>query len=224
MTRSTFLIILSFLTLLSCNKSGDKSYIEKIEIIRLGAPQYLDTNDLSKIGCIVYSAYQLGQDSIFIKTCMNSKLVYEGEYPSDSLTAVYFSTKLNDTFKNNLSFFINYLDTVKDGRLPDNYRDPETIGCNLLGTWLTVLTDKKGVRHYYNFAIHNLPKPIEQLCNDIYELGLPDSTRQNATTEIINTDSLAKSILQLPTMKDIELAPKVKTRIKFTPPDIDASK
>src|SRR5690606_8767170 len=148
------------LTTISCNKSGDKNYEEKIEIIRLGAPQYLDTNDLSKIGCIIYSAYQLGQDSIFIKTCMNPKLVYEGEYPSDSLTAVYFSTKLNDKFKNNLSFFISYLDTVKGGRLPGNYRNPENIGCNLMGTWLTVLTDKKGVRHYYNFAIHNLPEPI----------------------------------------------------------------
>ena len=222
MTRNILIVLLTLLTIISCDKRDNKNCVKKIEIIRLGAPQYLDTNDFNKIGCIIYSSYKLGQDSIFIKTCMDPKLVYEGEYPLDSLTAKYFNYHLSDTLKQYLEFFSNYLDTINDGRLPGNYRDPEMIGCNLLGTWLTILTDKNGNRHYYNFAIHNLPKPIELLCNNIYELGLPDSTRISAVIQIINTDSLAKNILELSTMKDIELAPKIKTRIKFTPPDIVA--
>lgn len=221
MSRNNIYLILTLFFITSCNRSSVKPVTERIELIRLGSPEYIDTTDVSKIGGIIYATYETNQDSVFIKSCMDPRFVYDGVYPADGLKATYFKTSLTDTLKKNLTLFINYLDTLKDGRLPGNYRDPETIGCNLMGTWLAVFTSKKGIKHYYNFSFHHLPKPIEETCRAIYLLSLPNQTRLTLNRVHIDTDSMTQAILRLPSMRDIELAPKIKSTLKFTPPEIE---
>jgi len=222
MTRLFIYILLTLTTILSCNRANDKFVNTKIEIFKLGVPQYIDTADLSKIGALIYVLYEQDNDSAFFKTCMMKELVENGIYPSDSLTAKYFYKTLQDNEKIQFKYFIDYLKPLKDGRLPNTHRDPETIGCNLLGTWIAILTDSLGKRHYFNFPIYNLPKEIEDLCRNIYITAYPDTNRLSINYQYINTDSIVASTLQLKSMDSIELAPRIKSRIKFTPPDIES--
>lgn len=220
MTRHFILILLLGLTTLSCNHHIDKTVKSKIEIIKLGAPQYIDSTDFPGIGGIIYVSYLQDNDSALVKTCMMKELVEQGIYPSDSLTAKYFYVALTDSIQGQFNYFINYLKPINDGRLPSTYRDPETIGCNLLGTWIAILTDSLGNRHYFNFPIYNLPNEIETLCENIYMLGYPDINEPGVSYKHINTDSIVRSTLKLKSMDSIELVPRMKSNIKFTPPDI----
>jgi hypothetical protein len=214
------LLLMITLLLFSCAQPGSEPPGSRIEIIRLGAPQYLDTSNTGKIGGVIYALYEEGCDSILLKSCMMRELFKFGIYPSDSLTATYFYHYAEDSFKEQLNYFINYLKPLKDGRLPGNYRSMNNIGCNLLGTWLAILTDSAGNRQYYNFSTHNLPAPVMAVCHQVYMLGIPGPAKQAINYCDINTDSIVTAVLKLPSMDSIELIRKQGPYLRFTPPDI----
>lgn len=220
MTRNFIIIFLLGATTLSCNRSADKTTKSKIEIIKIGPPQYIDTADFSKIGGLIYVSYEEDSDSALFKTCMMKELIEQGTYPSDSLTAKYFYVALLDSQRTKFNYFINYLKPLSDGRLPSTYRDPEKIGCNLLGTWMAILTNSLGERHYFNFPIYNLPKEIETLCESIYITSYQSMNSSGISYRHINTDSIVEATLKLKSMDSIELAPRIKSKLKFTPPEI----
>lgn len=184
----------------------------------MGTPQYYDTNNPLKLGGIIYTFYQQDNDSVLYKTCRMKELEEIGTFRPDSLTAKYFNIIVKESIKAEFNYLINYLKPLNDGRLPTTYRDPETIGCNLLGTWIAILTDSIGKRHYFNFPVYNLPNEIESLCRNIYSTGYPDSSRHSIFHNHINTDSIVESTLKLKTMESIELFQEPRTNIKFIPP------
>lgn len=219
--RQLFYILIGAVGILSCKPTSTPSYT--LEIIKLGLADHFDTNEFSKVGGPVYVRYQQGADSMLLKSNMTEELVREGLFDADKQRVTYTHQHVNDSLEQDFQYVIDYLKPMRDGRLPDNYRNADMIVCNLLGTWLVVLTYPNQERHYYNYAVHNLPAPLRRMTATIYETALRNISKRSIDTSPINTDSIVAAILKLPCMDSIELAPKVKTRLRFTPPEIEAN-
>ncbi|MFZ4800056.1 MAG: hypothetical protein ACOYMA_21380 [Bacteroidia bacterium] len=200
-----FLIIPFFVLLFGCNNSPileKKPY--SIELLNVGLPDNIDTNNLKKIGADLYIRFDQNSDSVLVKVGSYFLPSEDGLFHFGT-GSKYYKLKITNEQKTKIEYISNYFLSKNDGTISKK-RQAHNVGCNLLGTWAAIYTDSIGTKHFYNFEMNGLPKQLESTCQDFYFKASSNELPSNfQIVDKLNTDSIMNYLLLQKSMKDIPI-------------------
>jgi hypothetical protein len=195
-----------FCVFLTCcnNQQLVKNKPYSIELLNIGLPDNIDTNNLKKIGADLYIRFDQNSDSLLVKVGSYFKPSEDGLFHFETKSK-YYKLKITNEQKSKLAYIANYFLSKKDGTISKK-RGVNKVGCNLLGTWAAIYTDSSGKKHFYNFEMNGLPQQLESICEDFYFKASSNELPANINNiDPLNTDSIMNYLLLQKSMKDIPI-------------------
>lgn len=202
--NSAIFILFSIFSTCCNNQQLVKNKPFSIELLNIGLPDNIDTNNLKKIGANLYIRFDQNSDSLLIKVGSYFTPSKDGLFHFGTKSK-YYKLKVTNEQESKLAYISNYFLSKKDGTISKK-RGVNEVSCNLLGTWAAIYTDSIGKKHFYNFEMKGLPQQLESICEDFYIKASSNELPANINyIETLNTDSIMNNLLLQKSMKDIPI-------------------
>ncbi|MBK8153766.1 MAG: hypothetical protein IPK61_12450 [Saprospiraceae bacterium] len=194
-----------------CN---ERQYLPDFTFIKLGCSEIVTEIDSLKYGSAFYIQANFEEDSLYIIINVQPDEIDSIDVRKPVIT---LKVKILDTIKNAINNFIIYSKQLPNGSLPNAYFEEPALYNG--GTFLTYYLDNLGIEHYFCYVLRELSLETQKLHNLLMNYYYQNSSILTYKRSFkINSDSIARTIIQKKSIKGIEPFPvQIKEPIRFIP-------